>query len=345
MVSETRFRFTNALLWVIVLLLVPSRAWAAAEVKLDRDYLAGLVEKAPSVPFQKEGRYRGTLQSFRFLGIDAKSRRFLLACQVAGEFRPPLARRAEKDAQGVESTEHWRNFRFDLQVGIHIEPGGDGAPRFRVEIEEVKRHELEGFAGLLAKVLGKSFDDIVKQVADGKTARLNDRLNSEMLKRINTFREYGIFYAIDYAPTHVVLHFDVSRYRSEGVAGYVYPDPQPGTAPFYRWVNRKRAEHVYTLNPNGPDRRIYKPEKVACFVFAAPQPETVALYRWRSRFDRFYTTAPDGEGAGRKGYRPEGIACYVYTTEKPGTVPLYRFAEPHTGLHFYTTHPHAEFAK
>jgi len=26
-------------------------------------------------------------------------------------------------------------------------------------------------------------------------------------------------------------------------------------------------------------------------------------------------------------------------------VPFYRFFDPRTGRHFYTTHPHAEFAK
>jgi len=26
-------------------------------------------------------------------------------------------------------------------------------------------------------------------------------------------------------------------------------------------------------------------------------------------------------------------------------VPFYRFVDPKTGVHFYTTHPHAEFAK
>ena len=33
------------------------------------------------------------------------------------------------------------------------------------------------------------------------------------------------------------------------------------------------------------------------------------------------------------------------TDPKPGSVPLYRFYDPARHSHFYTTHPHAEFAK
>ena len=47
----------------------------------------------------------------------------------------------------------------------------------------------------------------------------------------------------------------------------------------------------------------------------------------------------------RMGYRFDTIACYVYPEAKPGTVPLYRFVDPKNGVHFYSTHPHAEFLK
>jgi len=86
-------------------------------------------------------------------------------------------------------------------------------------------------------------------------------------------------------------------------------------------------------------------EGIACFVFPDPEPGTVPLARWRSPREHFYTTAPDGEGVYRLGYRPAGVACHVYPGPMPGTVPLYRFVDPRNGLHFYTTHPHAEFAK
>jgi len=47
----------------------------------------------------------------------------------------------------------------------------------------------------------------------------------------------------------------------------------------------------------------------------------------------------------RTGTAALGIAFYVHTDALPGTVPLYRFFDPIRRQHFYTTHPHAEFAK
>ncbi len=336
--------------WVLVcgglVLWLTAPSWGAAEVKFDKDFLTGVIEKLPPIPFQKDGHYRGTVSSYRLHGIDPKLRRLLVDCQVAGEFRPPIpAPHIETDPRNGHPEEHWRSFRFDVRAGINIEAAGDGTPRFRVEVEEVKRRELEGFAGTLAKVLGKSFDSLVKQVAEGKTSRLNEKLNAEILKHTKMFQDYGVFYGIDYTANDIALHFDVSRYTLQGVAGYLYPTALPGTVPLYRWVHMRRREHVYTINPVGPDKRIFRNEGIAGYVFARPASETVPLYRWRSRWDHFYTTAADGEGANKYGYRGEGVACFLYSAPQPGTVAFYRFVEPRTGLHFYTTHPHAEFAK
>ena len=68
------------------------------------------------------------------------------------------------------------------------------------------------------------------------------------------------------------------------------------------------------------------------------------LYRWSNKKEKFYTTAKDGEAAWRFGFRLDGVACHVYPTPQPESVPLYRFVDPRNGGHFYTTHPHAEFA-
>lgn len=337
---------TRAVLTGVAFILLSGRCWSAAEVKLDKDFLSGVVEKIPPSQFQKEGRYRGTVQSFRMLAIDPKTRRFLVACQVAGEFRPlimnPLADKTSRDGQ---PTEGWRSFRFDVRVGVNVEPARDGTPRFGVDVEEVRRRELEGFAGILAKMLGKSFDSLVKQAAEGKASLLNERLNAQIRKRVKAFQEYGVFRGIDYAADQVVLHFDVSRFRSEGIAGFVFPDAQPGTVPLYRWLHRGRASHFYMTSPGALDPRVYVSEGVACFVFDRPKPQTVPLYCWRGRGDHVYTTEPSGQGFARAGYRPAGIACYVYPGAQPGTVPLYRFVDPRTGQHFFTTHPHAEFLK
>jgi hypothetical protein len=228
---------------------------------------------------------------------------------------------------------------------VNIEPGIDGVPRFRIEIDEVKRRDLEGFSGLVARFLGKFFDELVTQIASGRASRLNQRLNDEIVKRVALFREYGVFCGIDYAPSEVVLHFDLTRFRSEGVSGYVYSAAQPGTVPLFRWLHPRDGSHFYTVTPAAPDRPNSVGEGVACHVFDHHAPDTVALYRWHHGRDDLYTTAPDGENANRIGYRPAGIACYIFAAAKPGTTPLYRFFDPTRRHHFYSTHPHAEFAK
>ena len=86
-------------------------------------------------------------------------------------------------------------------------------------------------------------------------------------------------------------------------------------------------------------------EGIACYVFDHAVPGAIPLYGWHSWKDHLYTTAVDGEGVFRKGYGPEGVAFFVNSAQTPGAVPLYRFIDPRHGLHFYTTHPHAEFAK
>ena len=190
---------------------------------------------------------------------------------------------------------------------------------------------------------------MVTRVAAGKASQMSDRLNAEVVKRVSAFKEYGVFTGIDYVPTEVVLHFDMTRFRSEGVAGYLFPvspeAPPPGTVPLIRAVNPRLGAHLYTTSPAEAQAQGFRPEGLAGHVHAQPAPGTVPLYRWRSRRDLFYTTAPDGEGSSRMGYRPEGIACFLHAEAVPGTVPFYRFVDPRTGQHFYTVHPHAEFAK
>ena len=58
-----------------------------------------------------------------------------------------------------------------MKARVNIEPGVDGAPRFRIEIDEVKKRELEGFSGVVAKFLGQYFDELVTQLASGRASR------------------------------------------------------------------------------------------------------------------------------------------------------------------------------
>jgi hypothetical protein len=328
------------------LFLVDRSATAATEVRLDKDFLAGIVEKLPPSPFEKKGQYRGAVHSYRLLAIDSRLRRFLVACQVEGEFRPPVSGPiSERVNRAEDHTKGLRKFRFEIKAGVNIEASADAIPRFRVEVEEIKKSELEGFAGLLAKLLGKFFDDLITQIADGKASLLSQKLNAEVRKRAAIFKDYGVFCGIDYTPDQVVLHFDLTRLRREGIVGYVFPTPQPGTVPLYRWFDRRVGSHLYTMSPGGADRPRYHCDGIVCHVLDHALPGTIPLYGWHNRRDHLYTASAEGEGASRMGFRPEGIAFYVYAGPQQESVPFYRFYDPRRGLHFYTTHPHAEFAK
>jgi hypothetical protein len=349
----------------LAIILRPGPVQAAAEVKLDREFLGGLIEKLPPAPFAKEGQYRGSVRGFRLAGIDPKTRRLLVACEVAGEFRPPIAgaiRRAvtppgssaikpqpvrPKPLPPKPGDSGWKAFTFDVRAAVRAEPGSDGAPRFWVDIEEVKRREIEGAAGVLAKVLGRHFDQLVTQIADGKAALLNAKLNAQVLKKVAAFKEFGVLREVDYAPDQLVLHFDVTRFKSEGIACYVFGEAKPGTVPLYRWFRPHVGDRIYTTSPQALGGHPYFLfEGIACHVFGTPQPGTVPLQQWRRAGDTFYTTnTADGINLARNGYRPELVACHVFPGPQPGAVPLYRFVDSRIGVHFYSTHPHAEFLK
>jgi hypothetical protein len=324
------------------------RADAGAEAKLGKDFLEGLIAKLPPVPFDKADRYRGTLHSYRLIAIEARSRRLLVVCQIEGQFHPPVTGPiSDRVGRSPGTPEGWRRFSFEVKARVNIEPGLEGVPRFRIEIDDVKKRELDGLSGVVAKFLGQYFDELVTQIASGRASRLNDRLNGEVLKRIGLFKDYGVFCGIDYSPTELVLRFDLTRFRFEGIAGYVWPQPQaqPAIVPLYRWLHPRNGSHYYTVSPAAPDRPNSVSEGVACHVYTQPIAGAVPLYWWRNAHDDFYTSATTGEAAPRLGYRFHGIACYVEPGPKPGAVPLYRFFDPIRHHHFYTTHPHAEFAK
>ncbi len=321
-------------------------ARAGAEIKLDKDFLAGVIEKLPPAQFQKPDKYRGNVHSYRLVAIEPRARRFLIACQIEGEFHAPVnGPISDRVARSPQTPEGWRKFRFDVKARVNIEPGADGTPRFRIEIDEVKKRDLDGLSGLLARFLGQYFDDLVTQIVSGRASRLNQRLNDEVVKRVGLFKEYGVFQAIDYAATGVVLHFDTTRFRAEGITGHVFAEAQPGTVPLYRWFHPRSGSHYYTIRPNAPDRPNSVYEGIRCYLYDHPAPDTVPLYRWTNGRDDLYTTAADGEKSARGGYRPRGIAGYLFAGSRPGTVPLYRFNDPARHQHFYTLHPHAEFAK
>lgn len=337
--------------WILLVVLgwfalTSDRAEAAAEVKLSKDFLDGIVEKLPPCPFDKADQYRGKVHSFRLNGIEPRTRRFLVSCQIEGEFHPPVTGPiSERVGRSPNTPDGWRKFRFDVKARVSIEPGSGGEPRFRIEIDEVKRRELDGFSGVVARFLGQYFDELVTQIASGRASKLNRKLNDEMMKRVTLFRDYGVFCGIDYAKTEIVLHFDVTRFRLEGITGHVFAEAHPDTVPLYRWLHPKNGSHYYTIAANAPDRPNSVSDGACCHVFNHQVPDTVAVYHWHTGRDELYTTSPTGEDSRRLGFRSQGIAYYVYKDPRPDTLPLYRFYDPVRHQHFYTTHPHAEFAK
>jgi len=310
-----------------------------AEIRIDRDFLAALVEKLPPRPFHKDDRHRGTVHDCRLVAIDPATRRFLVTCQVDGEFRPPVnGPISEAIARGQQSTPGWRTFRFDIKAGINIEPGGDGVPRLGVHVDEIKRRELDGLAGTLAALLGKNFDELVTGIADGKADSLGAKLNADLRKRLALFRQFALA-GIDYAADHVAVRFELATVEAEGVAAYVFAGPHPGAVPVYGWAHPRLGTHVYTLSPVVPGRVGYRNEGIACYAFDHAEPGSVPYYRWHNARDYLFLASADGEGAARQGHKPEGIAFYAFATPQPGTAPLYRLFDPRRGLHAYTLHP------
>ena len=230
--------------------------------------------------------------------------------------------------------------------GSTSSPAVDGAPRFRIEIDEVKKRELDGFSGVVARFLGQYFDELVTQIASGRASRLNQRFNDEIVKRVAVFKEYGVFRGIDYAPSEVVLHFDVTRFRSEGIAGYVFAEAQPGYRPSLSLAPSQGWFALLHDHPGAPDRPNSVSDGHHLPRLRPPCPRCSPALPLAQRARRsLHDCARSARMPAGCGYRPRGIACYIYRDPKPGTVPLYRFYDPVRHQHFYTTHPHAEFAK
>ncbi len=310
--------------FVLTMLVAPGHSWGGptAEVAFEKEFLQAILEALPPRPFQNEGRHRGTLHDFRLVAIDPVAREFRIACQVDGEYRPPIAAAvAGTLGRKPEDEAGWRVFRFDLKLSLGIEPGSRGVPRVHARVDEIRRRELEGLAGTLALVLGRQFDDLATRIADGRAEKLGSKLNGELEKRISSFQQFGALAGVDYSTDRVVLRFAVTRAGSEP-AGYALIAPEPGTLPLYRWVHPRLGTVLYAMSPVVPAREGFRRVGVVGHVFPTPRPGTVALFRWRGPRGFLYTTAPDGAGASARGYRAAGFAAHVYPSPRPGTVPL-----------------------
>jgi len=330
----------------LLIAMAPAGARGATEIKLDKGFLAGLAGKLPPVPFEKEGQYQGSVHSFRLVGIDPEERKLLTAFTAEGEFRPPASGPvSERLSRSDDHADGLRKFRFEIKASVRAEAGIDGSPRFWVDVDQVKRTELEGVAGLLAKLLGRQFDEIATRVVDGRSAEINQKLNAEIMKRAAQYKDYGVLCGVDYAVDSVTLRFDLTRLTREGVAGYIFLKPRPGALPLHRWVNERTGAHLYTLSTTPGRPGAYTLEGIAGYVPDGSEPGAAPIYGWHGPRNHFYTADPSGEGVRPRLYRTEGVAFHLLTEPRDDAAPFYRFYDPRRALHFYTVHPHAEFAK
>jgi hypothetical protein len=109
------------------------------------------------------------------------------------------------------------------------------------------------------------------------------------------------------------------NYHSEGIAAWVLPVKQPGTAPLYRLYDGN--DHFYTISAAERDRATasgYRSDGEVAFVFIDPQPGTVPFRRLRHprTGNHFYTISDSEVTSARKkaGYVEEGNTGYVYAT-------------------------------
>ena len=77
-----------------------------------------------------------------------------------------------------------------------------------------------------------------------------------------------------------------SKYKSEGIAGYCFPEEHKGTVPFYRYYRYSgQADHYYTVDvadigtiiPGTTGHHGYKYEGIACWV--VPAQSKSGIYR------------------------------------------------------------------
>ncbi|KAJ2916537.1 hypothetical protein MD484_g3881, partial [Candolleomyces efflorescens] len=113
----------------------------------------------------------------------------------------------------------------------------------------------------------------------------------------------------------------VYNYALEGIAGYVFPDAQPGTAPLYRLWNGQAADHFYTMSADERDRALglgYASEGIVGYVytpssgpFCGSKPLN-RLYKGPVR-DHFYTVSEEEKNGAivKYGYSDEGVVGWV----------------------------------
>lgn len=140
-----------------------------------------------------------------------------------------------------------------------------------------------------------------------------------------------------------------ANFSYEGIAFYAYSDNSAvGAVPVYRFYNKIRGDHVYTISEKEKGAYVSTPtlgyvyEGIAFYTYKKQLGETVPVYRFRNKekSDHVYTISEKEKNAyvsmPALGYVYEGIAFYGYKTQTEKTVPVYRFRNKTTNDHLYT---------
>jgi uncharacterized protein DUF5648 len=133
------------------------------------------------------------------------------------------------------------------------------------------------------------------------------------------------------------------QWTFNGVIGYVFPKPVPGTVPLYRLVKNEydRVNHFMTIDKAEVDKVIngnygWQSEGIVCYVSPKPVPGTVPLYR-------LYYPEQNNSNSPNKGwvektsywgdvhfYTTDGQAkySYIYAGFQPLPVSMYVWSHP-----------------
>ncbi len=146
---------------------------------------------------------------------------------------------------------------------------------------------------------------------------------------------------------------NLSSYSDFDNASVVCQAIEPGqtpvatTAPIYRFLNKRKTSHFYTMDKAERDNLIannsanWKYEGVAFNASTGPATGFAAVYRFYSAaYNSHFYTMDAGEKntliATNKNWSYQGIAYYAKTTVGAGFAPVYRFYGASYKSHFWT---------
>jgi hypothetical protein len=107
-------------------------------------------------------------------------------------------------------------------------------------------------------------------------------------------------------------------------------------APFYRYVNTRSLDHLYTSNPTEVlGQSVWQSEGTEGYIYTTQVDNLIPLYRFFINGFHFYTTSRNE--VENRYY--EGIAGFVNPVQRAGEVPFYRYNAKSKAAHghFYTT--------